>query len=261
MRCPCEMRIVAYNILDGGVGRADPIAEVIAAQNADIVALVEADNDEVLDRVSRRLDMDCVRGRGSGEHAVALLSRWTIRRMVNHAALRDGPPCLMEAEVADGDGEAWTVGVVHLHARATEADEQVRMAQMAVVLDVFAEQRKAGRPHLLAGDFNASSPIQQIDPRMCKPATRKAWEDNGGHIPRRVITGLLEAGYVDSLAAVAGDELAGRSYTFTTQHPGQRVDYIFTFGLARGRLRSAWIEQDRLARFASDHYPVGLEIQ
>ena len=37
------MRIVSYNILDGGVGRADPIAEVLLAQRPDVVGLVEAD--------------------------------------------------------------------------------------------------------------------------------------------------------------------------------------------------------------------------
>jgi endonuclease/exonuclease/phosphatase family metal-dependent hydrolase len=36
------------------------------------------------------------------------------------------------------------------------------------------------------------------------------------------------------------------------------VDYIFTFGIDSPR--DAWIEQDRLARYASDHFPVGVEI-
>ena len=48
--------------------------------------------------------------------------------------------------------------------------------------------------------------------------------------------------------------------TFTTQHPGQRVDYIFAFGFVPTAIRSAWIETDRLATYASDHYPIGAEI-
>ena len=35
------MRLVSYNILDGGTGRADKLADVIAAQRADLVALIE----------------------------------------------------------------------------------------------------------------------------------------------------------------------------------------------------------------------------
>jgi len=255
------MRIVSYNILDGGVGRADPIAEVIAAQNADIVVLIEADDEEVLERLSRRLDMDYIRAQGSGRHAAAILSRWTIARSVNHGALRQGPPCLVEATIEQRGGEQWIVGAVHFHPRATEADELVRVRQMEHLLEAFGGYRREGRPHILAGDFNANSPIQHIDPALCQPATRQAWEANGGMIPRRAVSMLLDAGYADTLAVVAGEQTAGRSYTFTTQYPGQRIDYIFTFGYPRERLRSAWIEQDRLARFASDHYPVGLEIE
>ena len=34
------MRLVSYNILDGGEGRADPLAEVIEAQRPDVIGLV-----------------------------------------------------------------------------------------------------------------------------------------------------------------------------------------------------------------------------
>ncbi len=33
-----------------------------------------------------------------------------------------------------------------------------------------------------------------------------------------------------------------------------------TSGLAPGRLKTAWVEQDRLAKYASDHFPIGLEL-
>src|SRR5437763_7307822 len=70
-----RVRIFSYNILDGGEGRADPRAEVIEAQRADAVALIEADNADVLDRISKRLKMDVIVAAGK-RHAVALLSRW-----------------------------------------------------------------------------------------------------------------------------------------------------------------------------------------
>ena len=65
--------------------------------------------------------------------------------------------------------------------------------------------------------------------------------------------------FVDSLHAVARN-VAETTGTFSTQFPGQRVDYIFTHGIELSRLRTVWIEQDRLATYASDHYPIGLEI-
>ena len=45
------MKLVSYNILDGGEGRADPLAEVIESQSPDIVVLIEADNPDVLERI------------------------------------------------------------------------------------------------------------------------------------------------------------------------------------------------------------------
>jgi endonuclease/exonuclease/phosphatase family metal-dependent hydrolase len=68
----------------------------------------------------------------------------------------------------------------------------------------------------------------------------------------------LDEGYVDTLQVVKGEE-AGRTGTFTTEHPGQRVDYVFAYGIDRARIRDAWVETGGEAREASDHFPVGVE--
>lgn len=254
------MRIFSYNILDGGEGRADPLAEVIEAQRADVVALVEASDLTVIERIARRLKMDYVHAPGRAQ-ASALLSRFAIRDSVNHALLRSGmSKSLLEASVIDDRGGEWSFGVVHLHHHADESDEATRERELAIVLDAFAKHRADHRPHLLCGDFNADSPLQMLNPAKVKPRTRESLERNGGRIPRRVVQKLLDAGYVDTLHAVRGHEALSAG-TFTTQHPGQRVDHIFTHGVDRGRLTNAWIETDRLAKYASDHFPVGLEIR
>src|SRR5215207_11652246 len=80
------MRIVSYNILDGGEGRADPLAEVIEAQRPDVVALVEATDLTVIERIAKRLGFDYVHAPGNTQ-ASALLTRYTIRHSINHALL------------------------------------------------------------------------------------------------------------------------------------------------------------------------------
>src|SRR5918992_885674 len=72
-----DMRIVSYNILDGGEGRADPLAEVIEAQRPDVVALVEAEDLTVVARIARRLKMDFVHAPGNS-HASVLMSCYPI---------------------------------------------------------------------------------------------------------------------------------------------------------------------------------------
>ena len=253
------MRLVSYNILEGGVGHADALADVIFAQRPDLVALVEAEDEAVVDHIARRLKMEYLPAAGNS-HASALLTRWPVRESINHAPLHKGlEKSLLEATVIDPTGREWTVGVLHLHAHGLEADEDVRMGELDVVLKVFEPHRRAGRPHLLCGDFNANSPYQQVDPAKCKPRTQKEWEQNGGGLPRRAVQKVLDAGYKDTLreADPRASETVG---TFKTEFPGQRVDYVFAYGIESGHLKRAWVEQSETARHASDHFPVGLEL-
>jgi endonuclease/exonuclease/phosphatase family metal-dependent hydrolase len=256
------MRIVSYNILDGGEGRADPLAEVILAQRPDIVALVEADQISVVERIAHRAKMDFIHASG-GKKGAALLSRWPIKQTIDHTLLLQGktiPKSLLEATVLAPGGREWTIGVLHLTAHAGEESEREREKEIATVLDVFKGYRDSGMAHLLVGDFNSNAPDQQIDPEKCKPATRKAWHDNGEHIPRRVVQTILDHGYLDTLRNV-NPQAARTAGSFSTQYPGQRVDYIYTHGTPSGKIKHAWIEQDRLAKYASDHFPIGAEIE
>jgi endonuclease/exonuclease/phosphatase family metal-dependent hydrolase len=251
------MRIVSYNILNGGEGRADPLAEVIEAQRPDVVALVEADQLDVVERIAGRLKMDYIFA-PTGGHAGAILSRWPIAATINHAVVAEHwMNAFVEARVIDPAGVEWPIVALHFAAHAADAKEQLREQQLAVVLKCLA--RLQGRPHILAGDFNSNSPTQVIDPAQCKPRTQEEWKENGGSIPRRVIQRLLDAGYTDTLHTVS-PAMAETAGTFTTQFPGQRIDYLFTHGLDRSQIKSAWVETDRLAQFASDHFPVGVEI-
>jgi endonuclease/exonuclease/phosphatase family metal-dependent hydrolase len=95
------VRIVSYNILNGGEGRADPLAEVILARAPDVVCVVEADDPAVLERIAKRLKMEYVLA-PAGRHGAALMSRWPIVQSVDHAALREEfTGTLLEAVVAE----------------------------------------------------------------------------------------------------------------------------------------------------------------
>src|SRR5687768_2462473 len=147
------MRIVSYNILDGGEGRADPLAEVSEAQRPDVVALVEATDLSVIERIARRLKFDYVQAVGRSQ-ASALLTRYTIRHSINHALLGNRlSKSLLEAEIIDSTGAEWTFGVVHLHHNHTEADETEREGELAALLEIFQSHRQKNRPHILCGDF------------------------------------------------------------------------------------------------------------
>ncbi len=253
------MRVCHYNILDGGVGRADPLAEVIAAQNPDVVTLVEAEDTDVLRRLAYRLKMDFVQGMGP-KRASAVLTRHVLLDSVNHALVTPGAPrsCL-EATVRI-DGFAWRLAAVHFLPHASDEAETKRQAEANVLLGLFAEARAANRPHLLAGDFNANHPQQQVDVQQAHPRTRRDVEANGGELPRRVVPQFLAAGYTDLHHQGAGDAAlsAEAGATFTTAHPQQRVDYVFGYA---AKATHAYVEHHRLATYASDHYPVIVDVE
>jgi endonuclease/exonuclease/phosphatase family metal-dependent hydrolase len=256
------MRLITYNILNGGEGRADPLAEVLEAQRPDIVSLVEADVPAVVERIARRLSMDFIVGEGGEgqKHSSALLSRFPIQQSINHAAMNPKlSRSFLEATVLDPAGKEWPIGVLHLPAGAKEEDEESRLRDLAIVLDLFKDHRDNKRAHFLCGDFNASAPYQRIDPARCKLKTQQSWKANGNQLPRRVIQSVIKAGYLDTYAALH-DEQFKMIGSLDTQHPGQRVDYIFAFGVPKVAVKDAWVEQDRLAKYASDHFPVGVEM-
>ena len=143
-----------------------------------------------------------------------------------------------------------------------EADENIRLTQMAKVLDLTRPWREAESPASVGRRFLIpTSPVQIID---------RAQVQNGDagivrsqrreHSAREVVSRFLENGYVDSLHACDPTAAATQAtFTHARARPS-RVDYLFTFGIDRAKIRRAWIEHDRLATFASDHYPIGVEI-
>src|SRR5438876_11722841 len=133
------MRLISYNTLDGGEGRADPLAEIVIAQRADIVALLECDNTDVLNRIAARLSMDFVHGQGK-KHAAAILSRWIIRDSINHAALsKKIANSFLEATIIDPTGREWTAAALHLSPHAEDADETRREKELKFVLESLAD--------------------------------------------------------------------------------------------------------------------------
>src|SRR5438552_13136669 len=93
----------------------------------------------------------------------------------------------LEATIIDPTGREWTAAALHLSPHAEDADETRREKELKFVLESLADDRRQNRPHILCGDFNSNAATQQIDPQQCKPATRKAWQKNGGNLPRRAI--------------------------------------------------------------------------
>lgn len=199
------VRLVSYNIMRGGEGRADPLAEVLLAQRADIIGIHEAENADVLQRLARRLNMEFVAA-ASLSGRLALFSRYPIVASMNVALLHSSSMPILDAVVRVGPGIHLPVRVAH----ATHTGEADRMAE-------------------------------RLSERM-PLAMLMSYEPPLGH---RSIEGYVH--------------VASKPVPTKTALPVRQIDEV----LVRHHVTvtERWVEQDRLAMYASDHIPAGAEIE
>jgi endonuclease/exonuclease/phosphatase family metal-dependent hydrolase len=157
-----RLRVVTYNILLGGGGRQERIAGVLERAGADVVALQECSDLELVHDLAERLSMEPMIGEpsdGSGLN-LAILTRLPVRRWRHHrhpgVMLRGH----LECEVVTSSRAIPRVRIhcLHLAARFGERanGEARRMGEMGAVLADIARARRM--PHLLTGDFNSIAP-------------------------------------------------------------------------------------------------------
>ncbi len=262
------MKLMSYNIFEGGEGRIDPLAEVIRLFDPDILILAEPWNESLFHKLADKLHMDrFLADNPRNPHgSTGLLTRYHIKEAVNHApldlrltrsafhAILELPPTLPSQNATFIAKDLPVIGL-HLHARETLADEQIRLTELPALFDIA--KHFAGRPHLLAGDFNAHHPQQQINLAQLRQKTKDRIAPQNNEIPRDAIRTLLEHGYLDAHALHHGPENFQTS--FTTSHPAARVDYLFITPDLAPHLKSCEIFKPELAKFTSDHFPLTAE--
>lgn len=239
------LRVMTYNI-EAGNGNLNRIAEVIRASGAEIVALQEVDvhwaeRSNFVDEAQSLATSLGMQFRfapiyhfpGSDstkpprEYGVALLSRYTIDRWVNHELTRlstqqqNAPPALMpgflEATI-DVGGIPIRVFSTHLDYRS---DPRVRQQQVAETLRYIDE---SSMPTILCGDLNAPPDAVELQP--------------------------LRARLTDAWPASAGP-----GFTYPSNAPVRRIDYVLT--TPHFLVRDAKV----IETIASDHRPVVVHLE
>jgi exodeoxyribonuclease III len=242
------VKVLSYNIHDGGDGRLPEIAALIRRQRPDAVALLEANSRPNTERLAHDLGMQLAFGEANCACHVAWLSRWPIRRWENHRhpALAK---TLLECEVA-WDGAPLRLFATHL---ASRHDLPVPADEVSLILGLLAPLVE--QPHLLVGDFNALHPADPVgDP---PPGVTKRGEAVEG-TPRRAIQQLVDAGYVDCFRACNARE---PGYTYPSDAPWLRLDYLFASPLLARCLSSCNVVRETEAAYASDHCPIWAEFR
>jgi len=253
------VRFLTYNIREGGVGRAEIIAEVIKAARPDVVALQEARDPIVVERIAKLAGFRYWGSRVA--HSTGFLSNV---RVVEYAWRH--PPrtrhALLEVSLADGFPRVF---VLHLRAWFSKWSERQRARELRGLLDGIQQQlireNRAFAFHVLAGDFNALAPGERFDPSPMPRWIRGMVWLSGRDIARSTIAMMQSDGYVDAWRTLHADLEKDPGYTFPVWNPHVRLDYVFTPTEFASRFASCEVrkEPDEV-RTASDHFPLLVEI-
>jgi endonuclease/exonuclease/phosphatase family metal-dependent hydrolase len=253
------LRLLTYNIREGGVGRAEQIAAVIKAANPDVVALQEARDPVVVERIAKLAGFRFSGSRLS--HSTGFLSNipvlahdWRHPPRTRHA--------LLEVSLADGFPRLF---VLHLRAWFSKWSERQRSRELRGLLDGIQEQlireKHAFAFHVLAGDFNALAPGEAFDPSPMPRWIRGMVWLSGRDIARSTIEMMQAGGYVDAWRALHANQNEEPGYTFPVWNPHVRLDYVFTPAEYASRFIGCEVRQTPDdVRTASDHLPLLVEI-
>lgn len=253
------MRLLTYNIREGGVGRTEQLAEVIKAASADLVALQEARDPVVVEKIAKLAGFRFWGARWS--HSTGFLSNVPV---VAHAWRH--PPrtrhALLEVRLAEGFPRLF---VLHLRAWFSKWSERQRARELRGLLDGIKEQlikeQNAFAFHVLAGDFNALAPGEKFDSSPMPRWIRGMIWLSGRDIARSTIEMMQSDGYVDAWRTLHADHEADPGYTFPVWNPHVRLDYVFTPKEYASRFTACevWRTPEK-TQSASDHFPLLVEI-
>jgi len=246
------LRVMTYNILEGGGERMPYIRDVIRGQSPDAVAIQEANDRDLIESLARELEMRLVYGEANSIFHMAWLTTLPIRRSANHR-LPELRKTLLEVEV---EWEGQPLRLYNLHLKANPEDERERLKEIQAVLPVIGPA--SAEPRLFVGDFNSIGPSDRYISDIQFPDDDVAFAERAYSLPRLVIPAILAAGYVDVYRALHPD---GSGYTTKTPTPVARLDYIFASPALAARAMSCDHVEGSLPIYASDHLPVRADFE
>ncbi len=119
------LRVIRYNILDGGENREAYILKVIQAANPDIVILQEVYSEKILQSLSQVLGMQYYFGNGNKRRKVALLSKLPVSNFKSHHPIFPIWRNFIDAEIKIAPSK--TVNILGVHP----------MANLGIVFEIW----------------------------------------------------------------------------------------------------------------------------
>ncbi len=251
-----RLRLLTYNVDAGARDRLDGIHQVLDAVDADVVALTEANDPDVVATLAARLGMSYAWERGSGDRHIATLSRFPI---LQTRVYRTPPLTQVALETRLGSPAGpLTVYGVHFLPYLLLPYEIRRWQAVGKLLGLIRDQGPVP-PHVIVGDLNAVGPGDRVLHRRNPARMRRVMALQLWIVFRLAIPRLLRAGYVDCFRALHPDD---PGFTFMPGNPTTRYDYIMASPPLAAVLRACRVVDELPGLGAvSDHFPLVAEFE
>jgi exodeoxyribonuclease-3 len=249
-----SLRVMTYNILNGGENRESYISDVIQTAQPDLVILQEVYTEEFLKSLSALSGMNYCIGEGNKTRKVSLLSNLPIRSFNSYHPLFPIWRNFFDAEIEYEPSK--TIRIIGVHP----------IANLGIVFETWRwweanhianHARKYQNTFcLIAGDFNAIAPGETVNIKTMPYWLKGIIYLQGNRVYHFSIAKFLSTGFTDCYRLLNSDE----GFTLPLPNPNSRLDYIFVNATMKPYLKKCWVvrEPDSV-NLASDHYPVMAE--
>ena len=226
------LKVMSYNIRHGqGMDNKidlDRIANVISAQNPDLVALQEIDkickrsnNFDIAKELGERLNMAYRFGEfmnyQNGEYGMAILSKFPINKTIRHELPKGTEPrCALEVDVQTNISPQ-SISFICIHNDWKNVN--IRVLQIKELLNQIKDVKK---PVVLAGDFNGTPSDPSLD------------------LLRKNNWNILDK---------------NNQKTFPSDSPNKEIDFVVTRNFPSSKILHYTIAETK----ASDHRPIVAE--
>lgn len=249
------MRVLTYNILDGGINRESSILKIIETISPDIVMLQEVFDSTPLKKFAAHLHMQHFLARGNSHRHLAILSRYPI---IEAHSFHPFPPSLkstLYAKLEISAGHFIHAFGLHLIPHPFIAFELWRKWEKNIALHQAVSF--ASEPCFLAGDLNAIAPGDKPNTQSWPRLLKLMLTLQGGRLFHYAIQEILSRGFVDCYRSLHPKD---HGYTLPTESPTTRLDYIFANHTLHNSLQTCSIICEPIeTQRASDHYPLMAE--
>jgi exodeoxyribonuclease-3 len=250
------LRVMTYNILNGGENRETHILDVIQTAKPDVVILQEVYTEGFLENVSRPLGMKYYIGAGNKKRRVALLSKLPVLSFKSHHPLFPTWRNFIDAVIEYEKDRIIHVIGVHPMANLGVVFEAWRFLEARCILNYV--RRFQNESFLIAGDFNAIAPGEKVNMENMPAWLKWTLYLQGDRVYHFSVAKFLAAGLIDCFRSLNLEN----GFTLPPPNPNARLDYIFINTPMQPCLKKCWVvKEPESVNFASDHYPVMAEFK